>query len=862
MSVKTADVLSPYRLSPWHMFPGNWFLKKSSSGSGKAEVVFRNFVQHKVPQACTLLTKLIDTRHISPIHLPLSVYAIFLTYIDEQIELYQNQKEERDPVLDLKWQEFKEALSKERITVLRRNSKWAAPFFDDLKDRLKDADLLQEADFETTLSLWVQIIGIAHIGDMHLASLFEKKAASHILHSKIRQFVYTDLPRRDLMSCFYLTLGQISQDCKWIAPKIMQKMRLPEDPSFRELFDISTDKSLDKICQTASTLERDFKQLLKDLFLLNLTDNEAIKKMLIQLEGIIGEEGLGCFAEASGAVEMLQYAQASGKPVDFSSKSGREVNCSQQQLKPLLSFIENYQECHLWIDAYFNLSFNTLSRLLESLQKSNEALEKYQTEGIVPCLASSSILPAPSLYDEKVVEELLASASPRSKNGHKKTKKSSHQPAEKKQPEKAASPPVSEKKTNEKSKRISLEPQTPLQNLVLDPLEQLREKMFQIRQGNPSPSLRQALWHLDALISIQQLLDTKSVKAEESLTIFDAVVSSAQKLLEQTYRFCGGSSQTTHNLKTCHSVCSSFPYPEIVKELYLANHWTRYFYIEQQKWHSISTQDVQTPPLLEELVKLAEGIPFSPQELQRRVKTLIEKTCRQVQQLLPQTALAPLDRPLAKEVAIQWKTPIEVAGMETVKNSLKAFLADSDFAPQQPVYLYIKQAIAALAMCKDSLARIQAARTPRELATWTSWCLQQVQEGIENVLDAIEYLQNGEASMTHNLKTLSEKVGLKMGDFGEACDFLSYKPRYPVEISSEGLGARIIDDVEAFKHHPECLEGFQIVGSSPFLWKMPSQGLSLDQMGARLESFIKQAEAFLRTQAVPLLLESMKKVYL
>ncbi len=856
MSFKTGDVLSPFRLAPWYIAPGKWILEQSGSDSGKADLVFRNFAQHKIPQARALLTKLIDMRHISPIHLPLHLSAIFFRYMHEQIELYQNQREERDPALDLKWQEFKLAFSRERAHLFTRDAKWAAPFFDDLKSRLRGADL--EADFEPTLSLWMQIIGIAHIADIRLACLFEKKAASNTLYPKNSQLIYTDLPRGDLVSCFYLTLGQFSQDRKWIAPKIAQKIRLLENPSIKEIFDGITQQSLDKVCQIISTLERDLKRLLKDLFLLNLTDQEAIKKMLIRLEEIVGEEGWECFAEASMIIRNLQQAEASGRKISgLISGWGKEIHCSQEQLKVLLPLMENYQECHLWIDAYLASCCYTLSRLLESLQQSNEALETYQTEGIVPRLASSSILPPPSLYDEKAVEELLASSSPRSGNGRKKGRKSSHQPAEKKQPEKVASPPVSEKKTNEKSKRISLEPQTPPPNPVLDPLEQLREKMFQIRQGNPSPSLRQMLWHLDALISIQQLVDTKSVKAEESLTIFDAAASSAQKLLEQTYRFCGGSSQTTHNLKTCHSACSASPYPEIVKELYLANHWTRYFYIEQQTLRSISTQHIEMPPLLEELVKLAEGASFSPQELQQRVKALIEKTCRQVQQQLPQTALPPLDPPLAKEVAIQWKAPIEAAGMETVKSSLKAFLADAGFSPQQPVYLYIKQAIAALAMCKDSLARIQAARTPRELATWTSWCLQQVQEGIENVLHAIEYLQEGEASVQHDLKALSEKVGLKMGDLAQACDALSYKPRYPVENSSEGLGARILDDVEAFKHHPECLEGFQIVGSSPFLWKMPSQGLSLDQMGARLASLIKQAEAFLRTQAVPLLLESM-----
>ncbi len=864
MSFKTADVLSPYRLLPWNVEPGDFILSKMGLDMNKAEMVFRNFVQHKIPQVVTLLTKLIDTRHVSPVHLPMKVHTIFFTYLHEQIELYQNQRDERDLALDQKWQGFKQVFSKELERIFARDATWAAPFFDELKDRLKSVDLLK-TDFEASLSLWLQIISIAHVRDMYLVSFFEKNAKkTNLAHSATQGFICADLPRSMLEASFHLVLSQLLKDFKWIAPLVAQKMPLPENAIFEEMFRIVTASSLRTTCEAASTMEEKFKPIRRDLLLLDLTDSEALGQVVIhrlyQMSHNL-EDPAVAFGNASALIEKLREMLTGGKiPPYFEHASRGRVSFDPVFFEPFLSLMENFQECHLLIDSYLASSCVSLFRIAEALQKSNEALEKYQREGSIPYLVSkaSSILPSPSPYDEKVVEELLASPSPRSGNGKKKAKKASRQPVEKKQKEKVASPPVSEKKTNEKSKRVSLEAQTLPPNPVLDPPEQLREKMFQIRQGNPSPSLRQALWHLDALISIQQLLDTKSVKAEESLTIFDAAISSAQKLLEQTYRFCGGSSQTTHNLKACHSACSSSPYPEIVQELYLANHWTRYFYIQQENWHSISTQNVETPPLLEELVKLAEGIPFSPQELQRRVKTLIEKTCRQVQQLLPQTALAPLDRPLAKEVAIQWKTPIEVAGMETVKSSLKAFLADSGFASPHPVYLYMKQAIAALAMCKDSLIRIQTARTPRELATWTSWCLQQVQEGIENVLHAIEYLQEGEASVQHDLKALSEKLGLKMGNLAEACDALSYKPRYPVENDSEGLGARILDDVEAFKHHPECLEGFQIVGSSPFLWKMPSQGLSLDQMGARLASLIKQAEAFLRTQAVPLLLESSK----
>ncbi len=861
MSIKISDVACPYSLMPWSRNPGAWIVNQAGSNSKKAEAAFRSFVQHKVPEAVTILIKLIDARHISSVHLPMTVYTIFLIYVDEQIELYQSQQNEKDSEVENKWREFKEMFSRKRNEIFTRDSAWATSFFDQLKSRLLSADALS-ADFEATISSWLQLISIANIGDMVLINLFEKQAKTTVLKdSGSKNLLSVDLPRSDLERSFYLLLRLLSQESKWIIPKMEQHLPCFRNatPQLVEVFDEVTQKPLKEASDMISTMGMEVKRFLQDLFLLKLTDNEKLAQMR---SGLLAhsERVFRCFGDVSSHIEKLrsQYEQGIAFEV-IPKRSGGTIPFTRECAEPFLQILENYRECDQLIQAGLEVVLGydgMIDCLLKALEKSNEAFKKFQGEGTPLRLASacSSILPKPRVYDERVFEELCASSSPRSGGGRrKKVKKSSHQPIEKKAKEKSISQPVSEKKTNEKSKQVSLEPQTPPQHPAVDPFEQLRERMIHIHQENLSSSLRQALWHLDALISIQQLLDTKSVKAEESLTVFDAAVSSAQKLLEQTYRFCGSSSQTTHNLKVCHSACSASPYPEIVKELYLANHWTRYFYIEQQTLHSISTQQVEMPPLLEELVKLAEGAPFSPQELQQRVKTLIEKTCQQVEQLLPQTAVSPLDPPLAKEVAIQWKTLIDTAGMETVKSHLKAFLADAGFAPQQPVYLHVKQAIAALTMCKDSLARIQAVRTPRELATWTSWCLQQVQEGIENVLHAIEYLQEGEASVQHDLKALSEKVGLKMGNLAGACNALSYKPRYPVENSSEGLGAQIIDDVEAFKHHPECLEGFQIVGSSPFLWKMPSQGLSLDQMGARLESLIKQAEAFLRTQAVPAL---------
>ena len=85
MTINTSTVAAPYLTSNWAQYPGVWILE--NAGSTKiANIVFKNFINH-IPQAKTLIINLINTKHLSPIHLPMTLSMIFLSYIGDQIEL-------------------------------------------------------------------------------------------------------------------------------------------------------------------------------------------------------------------------------------------------------------------------------------------------------------------------------------------------------------------------------------------------------------------------------------------------------------------------------------------------------------------------------------------------------------------------------------------------------------------------------------------------------------------------------------------------------------------------------------------------------------------------------------------------------
>jgi len=309
----------------------------------------------------------------------------------------------------------------------------------------------------------------------------------------------------------------------------------------------------------------------------------------------------------------------------------------------------------------------------------------------------------------------------------------------------------------------------------------------------------------------------------------------------------------THNLKTYHRKFDPKfeSYPPIVKDLFLAHKWTRYFYPCHDKWGSVSTFAVKIPPILDHLVKIAEGSAYSAKEVESIVNGTVEDVCKQVESVLqvPDEVLTPM--PYEK---IDLKEPLKEKIFSEAGRKLEELLPRSKSA--SPVYLHVKQALAALKMLDCSLEQINKAKDQRELSTWAVWSMQQLQESIENVLHCVEHYKTGKISIEHELKTLLKKCDIEIDPLAEKVHQLSYKVRYPAVISNESWSAQILNDLQALKEHPELEKGFEFQTLPKMVWDLPSKDISLNKSTAQLQQLLLEGEIFLRTKAIPALQEA------
>jgi hypothetical protein len=534
--------------------------------------------------------------------------------------------------------------------------------------------------------------------------------------------------------------------------------------------------------------------------------------------------------------------------------------------------LQNYFFITSLKNTYLSSKRFILVPLVSALVKTNVYWQQYKVENIQPPLACQfpSLLPSinSNNYDERDIDEWVASLDSvednsrnnqlqRTTRGQKTKKKNGHQ-------KKQASGEKIEKVDLVSTEKPKASP-TSSSSIALDsvkpkPIELLRNQLVSFYQLKPSRALRQAIWHLDSLISIQKSLVKSQKKALDCLTVANAVTYSAQKVLEQSYRFClkkeGEPLSEIHNLKTYHRMFDPNykKYPKVVKDLFLANTWCRYFYTEHKKWHSFTTGIAKVPPILDKFFEMAEDQHLTALQLEEFVSSTMENVHQHLEYLLQEKKLPNSELSIfCNNEAMALENPLPLTVFDSVGKKLKDLLVVSKLNSRHPVYLRIKQVLAALKMQKVSLEKMNASKDIYAFSTWAVWCLQQLQESTEGVLHSIEYLQNHGMSVEHELKILAKKVNLDMGALGDAYQSLSYKVRYPAEVLVNTVPARIIDDLEALKQHPEIMQGFEIQDNPITIWARPSREASPNTIVAKLNPLMIKSEEFLRIQAVPAL---------
>jgi hypothetical protein len=63
MSIKISDIVTDIPVISLAWYPGHWILKQEKNDLKKAERIFHNFIEQKIPLAKNLIEKLVTIHH-------------------------------------------------------------------------------------------------------------------------------------------------------------------------------------------------------------------------------------------------------------------------------------------------------------------------------------------------------------------------------------------------------------------------------------------------------------------------------------------------------------------------------------------------------------------------------------------------------------------------------------------------------------------------------------------------------------------------------------------------------------------------------------------------------------------------------
>jgi hypothetical protein len=845
MSVKLQDVVSNFFFPHWGAIPGRHILWEYKEVLGKStenvDKLFTRYVTEKIPKARNLVDQLVQNRSVSDIHLPLQLSSIFLIFLDECVEHYQNQFEKRDLEIDEKHLAIKYLLGNNSDLPWENNADEVKSLFALLRDKLVIEEALPP-HFDASIAIWGQILTIPNMGNIQLASLYEKSAQKNRIcyEGGISESGHCETPlsRSVLQEALRLSVRQFSKNLNWLIPEMREKVPDLEDRNLEDDLRkiIFNDAHPDKD-QSVSACFRKYESLM-NIFI----------NLLLRLN--VDEPGAE-YAEYAVCLRLIDEMMKNQSCIPRSWKIGdvaKGHDHSPIKLHDsLYKQLENYRQMYRQCRFYLNLPTIVVDKLMKALYLSDEAWKVYKETNNPPRLASQvpSLL-APIVEYQAPDDSWLETKSV----GHPKPKK------EKKNRTKTivqVKTPLADSDEKPAGSHTASVP-------IISSIECLRSKLLHLHRANPSRALRQAAWHLDSLIVLQK----SQKKDRECLALVTMVASSAQKVLEQTYRFCtrqdNASLARVHNLKTYHRIYDphSTSYPSEVKKLFLANHWCRYFYTEYEKWDSLKTAVTAVPPLLSSLVEIAEGRNPSRAQLDSMIGGTIEAVHKHVEFMLQKQAQDNFQPIAFHHEPLALTTLLSGALFNSVSKKMGALLTTSKLNPHDPVHLRMKQILSALKMQSTCVENINSCKDISTFSTWTVWNLQQMQEIVEGALHCIEHLQSRQMSTDHEIKELAAKVKVEMGPLAEQFQNLSHKVRYPAEVLVNTIPARIIDDLEALKIHPEIMKGYALEPNPAILFADPSEGITPNLIAGKLNKFMQDTEEFLRMKALPALETGLK----
>jgi|GEM_PF-4243096 len=840
---------APFLIPSWGTNPGGWILDQANNKT-KAHTIFKKFLEN-VPSVRDKVKSLIPN-HINDTHLSISFLELFIIFIEEQIELIQSQRDDRNTGLDEKWNEMKVLIAQERYQLFSNQKPQLFDFVNHLKEQLKEINHLSEnndlsADFETAIDTFYEIIKNTHISDMVVAALFTKAAERKVPFSG-QEDVTCYLSKTVLEDSFHLVTKQLYKNYICLSKRIVPLLR--KERADKVLFGCKFLKDIDIRALTNQYLH--FAKVLKILLSLDLQDDKSITMANNEITKSFQSFS---FTNLSPNIQAMKNNPVQDKNLLVRTKTSEAFEISKDEFFSLIQCFEELQTIHFLLNAYFLLPLSSLNHILLALHCSMEGTSENKSVLSILPFGKKASNPAASKMEAQLLKDIE-----KEKQSKRQRRKNKNLPSKN-----LTSTPTSQLSLNI-DPSLKTEAHVSEEEKVLphpsSPIDSLRTNLCKLYNSQPSPALREMIWHLDQLTTLKSALKN-DLQPEDYLNFYLGIANSTQKLLEQIYRYNIESkvklNLKMHDLKNYHRmVFAKTPYPNIVNHLHLMNNWARDFHSNYEQLSSLTTTRLVIPPLL---LKFAQ-LDLNPRstdhdQFQKDIENIFSQGIDQANNLLP-TFEIDEDRALNTEINID--KPIDIEKLQKVETALSQFLHESKLPNGHPSTLKIKQALSAFKMLKSSLKQLNQVQTTREFPTWVSWSLRQLQEGVEGVFHAIEFFKLGQISRTHELSQLASTLKLDMGSLGSDFEKLAYKSSYPAENLVKGKAAKLIDNAEAIHQWPDFNAGMTLQGMhSNLIWEVPEEEISVFSIMSSLTTLIDETESFLSKSAIPFLQESWKE---
>src|SRR5690349_17166974 len=245
MSIKFSDIVTYFQIPPLGINPGTFIQRKFNNinihkkrqfASNHADTIYKNFLKtlpSMKEKICTLAAK----HHITPVHLPLLTHSIFLNFVDELIEHYQNQLEHKDEEMNKQWLDLKSKLVKMVDQPWTNNSEQINALLTQIKTKL-ECEGASSPDFDEMVFLWKEILNVQFTGNVTLAAIFEKSAYSNRIEKNddnTVQDIIIPFSTGDLIQSYFLFLRQIQRNFPWMLSEILEKTSLVADQNLATL---------------------------------------------------------------------------------------------------------------------------------------------------------------------------------------------------------------------------------------------------------------------------------------------------------------------------------------------------------------------------------------------------------------------------------------------------------------------------------------------------------------------------------------------------------------------------------------------------------------------------------------------------